>query len=81
MSAKLAEQQAEADYKSLQATLQSTLMDKKMVAAQVNADYTTNTLQAQIDKQLLDLGVIAGTQYNKSKNTGEQFEAQHNLSL
>jgi HlyD family secretion protein len=81
LSAKLAEQQAEADYKSLQATLQSTLMDKKMVAAQVNADYTTNTLQAQIDKQLLDLGVIAGTQYNKSKNTGEQFEAQHKLSL
>src|SRR5579863_1893607 len=44
LSAKLAEEQAEADYKSLQATLQSTLMDKKMVAAQVNADYTTNTL-------------------------------------
>jgi HlyD family secretion protein len=81
LSAKLAEEQAEADYKSLQATLQSTLMDKKMVAAQVNADYTTNTLQAQIDKQLLDLGVIAGTQYNKSKNTGDQFAAQHTLSL
>jgi HlyD family secretion protein len=81
LNAKLAEQQAEADYKSLQATLQSTLMDKKIVAAQVNSDYTTNDLQAKIDKQLLDLGVIAGTQYNKSKNTAEQFAAQHTLSV
>lgn len=81
LSAEFAMKGAEADYKSLQAQLQSTLMDKKMVAAQVNADYTTNQLQAQIDKQLLDLGVIAGTQYNKSKNTAEQFAAQHKLSL
>ena len=81
LNAKLGQQQAEADYKALQASLQSTLMDKKIVAAQVNADYTTNDLQAKIDKQLLDLGVIAGTQYNKSKNTAEQFDAQHKLSL
>jgi HlyD family secretion protein len=81
LNAKLAQQQAEADYKSLQATLQSTLMDKKITAAQVNADYTTNDLQAKIDKQLLDLGVIAGTQYNKSKNTAEQYASQHTLSL
>jgi HlyD family secretion protein len=81
LDAKLAEQQAEADYKSLQASLQSTLMDKKITAAQVNADYTTDDFQAKIDKQLLDLGVIAGTQYNKSKNTAEQLAAQHKLSL
>jgi len=42
LNARLAEQQAEADYKSLQAQLQSTLMDKKITAAQVNADYTTD---------------------------------------
>jgi HlyD family secretion protein len=81
LNAKLAQEQAEADYKSLQATLQSTLMDKKITAAQVNADYTTNDLQAKIDKQLLDLGVESGTQYNKSKNTAEQFASQHTLSL
>src|SRR5579871_4874727 len=44
LSARLAQQQAEADYKALQAQLQSTLMDKKITAAQVNADYTTNDL-------------------------------------
>jgi HlyD family secretion protein len=72
---------AEADYKSLQATLSSTLMDKKMAAAQVNSDYTTDQLQAQIDKQLLDLGVIGGQQYTKSKNTAEQLNSQHQLSI
>ena len=81
LSAKLAQQQAEADYKSLESQLQSTLMDKKMVAAQVNSDYTQDQLQAQTDKQLLDLGVIAGIAYNKSKNTADQLTAQHKLSL
>ncbi|HEY6491419.1 MAG: HlyD family efflux transporter periplasmic adaptor subunit [Terracidiphilus sp.] len=81
LSAKLAEQQAEADFKSLQSTLQSTLMDKKIAAAEVNANYTQDQLQAQQDKQLFDLGVIAGISYNKSKNTADQLTAQHQLSL
>lgn len=81
LSAKLAEQQAEADFKSLQSTLQSTLMDKKIAAAEVNANYTQDQLQAQQDKQLFDLGVIAGISYNKSKNTADQLTTQHQLSL
>ena len=80
LDAQLGVKAAEADYKSLQATLASTLMDKKMAAAQVNADYTTDQLQAQIDKQLLDLGVIGGQQYNKSKNTADQLNSQHQIS-
>ena len=71
---------AEADYKSLQATLQSTLMDKKTAAAAVNSDYTQDQLQAQTDKQLYDLGVISGLAYNKSKNTADQLTTQHQLS-
>jgi HlyD family secretion protein len=81
LNAQLALKAAEADYKSLQATLQSTLMDKKTAAAQVNADYTSDQLQAQTDKALFDLGVISGIAYNKSKNTAEQLDAQHKLSL
>ncbi len=81
LSAKLAQQQAEADYKSLQSQLQSTLMDKKISAAQVNSDYTQDQLQAQTDKQLFDLGVIAGIAYNKSKNTADQLTTQHQLSI
>ena len=81
LNAQLALKAAEADYKSLQATLQSTLMDKKTAAAQVNADYTQDQLQAQTDKALFDLGVISGIAYNKSKNTAEQLDVQHKLSL
>jgi len=80
LNAQLAVKGAEADYKSLQATLQSTMMDKKTSAAQVNADYTQDALQAQTDKKLYELGVISGLAYNKSKNTADQLTTQHQLS-
>jgi HlyD family secretion protein len=81
LSAQLALKAAQADYKSLQATLQSTLMDKKTAAAEVNSNYTQDQLQAQTDKSLFDLGVISGLQYNKSKTTADQLTTQHDLSL
>ena len=80
LSAQLALKAAQADYKSLQVTLQSTLMDKKTAAAQVNSDYTQDQLQAQTDKALYDLGVISGLAYSKSKSTADQLAAQHTLS-
>ena len=80
LNAQLAYKAAQADYKSLQATLQSTLMDKKTLAAQVNADYTQDQLQAQTDKALYDLGVISGLTYSKSKGTADQLASQHQLS-
>jgi HlyD family secretion protein len=80
LNAQLALKAAQADYKSLQAQLQSTLMDKKTAAAQVNADYSQDKLQAQTDKQLYDLGVISGLAYNKSKGTADQLTIQHELS-
>jgi hypothetical protein len=72
---------SEADYKSLQATLQSTLMDKKIAAAQVNASYTQDQLQAQTDEALYKLGVVSGLVSSASKNTADQLTAQHKLSL
>ena len=80
LNAQLALTAAQADYKSLQATLQSTLMDKKTSAAQVNSDYTQDKLQAQTDKALFDLGVISGLAYQKSKSTADQLNTQHDLS-
>jgi HlyD family secretion protein len=80
LNAQLALKAAEADYKSLQATLQSTLMDKKTAAAEVNSNYTQDQLQAQTDKALFDLGVISGLQYTKSKSTADQLNTQHQLS-
>jgi RND family efflux transporter MFP subunit len=81
LNAQLALKAAEADYKSLQATLQSTLMDKKTAAEAVNSDYTQDQLQAQTDKALYDLGVISGLAYSKSKSTADQLTAQHDLSM
>ncbi len=80
LNAQLALKAAEADSKSLRASLESTLMDKKTAAAQVNADYVQDQLQAQTDKALFNLGVISGLQYNKSKSTAEQLATQHQLS-
>jgi len=80
LDAQLALKGAESDYKSLQATLQSTLMDKKAAAAAVNSAYTQDQLQAQTDKKLYDLGVISGLTYNASKNTADQLTTQHQIS-
>jgi RND family efflux transporter MFP subunit len=80
LDAQLQVKAAEADYKSLQATLQSTLMDKKTAAAQISADYTQDQLQAKTDKALCDLGVIAGIACAKSQGTAEQLAIQHQLS-
>jgi HlyD family secretion protein len=80
LSAQSALKGAEADYKSLQATLNSTLMDKKIAAAQVNASYTTDQRQADTDQQLLKLGVVSGQVAGASKNVAEQLTAQKRLS-
>lgn len=80
LSAQLAYKAAEADYKSLQAQLESTLMDKKTAAAQVDASYTQDQLQAQTDKALYDLGVISGLTYSTAKSTADQLAIQHQLS-
>src|SRR5208282_4003095 len=80
LDAQLQLKAAQADYKSLQATLQSTLMDKKATAAAVNSDYTQDQLQAQTDGKLYDLGVISGVAMNASKNKADQLTQQHQIS-
>lgn len=80
LNAQLALRAAGADYKSLQAQLESTLMDKKTAAAQVSANYTQDQLQAQTDKALYDLGVISGLAYKKSQSTADQLTAQDQLA-
>src|SRR5215472_12234277 len=51
LDAQLQVKAAETDYKALQSTLRSTLMDKKIAAAQVDASYTQDKMQADIDQQ------------------------------
>ena len=81
LDARLQVKAAEADYKDKQAQLQSTLMDKKILAAQVDASYAQDQLQAKTDAQLLKLGVVSGLVAEKSKSTADQLEAQQKLSL
>lgn len=71
---------AQADYKSLNAQLQSAIMDKKSAAAAVNAQYSQARLQEQIDKQRYALGEISGLQYEQSKNNFDQLAAQLRIS-
>jgi len=80
LTAQLGLKQAQADYKSLQATLESTMMDKKTAAAQVNASYTQDQLQAQTDEALFKLGVVSGIVSHASKTTADQLTVQKKLS-
>jgi len=80
LDARLQLKGAQADYKNLQATLKSSLMDKKVASAAITSDYTQDQLQAQTDKQLYELGVISGLAYSKSKNTADQLTTQHQIS-
>lgn len=80
LNARLQLKAAEADFKSLEAQLNSALMDKKAAAAAVHSDYTQDQLQAQTDKALYDLGVISGLAYKNSKNKADQLTTQHHLS-
>lgn len=81
LNAQLALKAAEADYKNTQATLQSTLMDKKSAAAAVNAQYSQAKLTADTDQQLYKLGVISGLQYDQSKSSADQLTTQHQISM
>src|ERR1700691_1785063 len=80
LSAQSALKGAQADYKSLQATLNSTLMDKKIAAAQGDAAYTTDQRQAQTDEALYKLGTISALVASASKSTADQLTAQKKLS-
>ena len=80
LSAEQALKGARADYKALAATLQSTLMDKKVTAAQLNSDFTQDQLQAQTDQKLFELGVVSGLVANASKNKADQLTAQRQIS-
>jgi HlyD family secretion protein len=80
VSAKAALEGAEADYKSLNAQLQSTIMGMKSTAAGVNAQYSQAKMQEEIDKQRYALGEISGIQYEQSKNNFDQLTQQQKIA-
>jgi HlyD family secretion protein len=80
VSAQATLQGAEADYKSLNAQLQSTIMGMKSAAAAVNAQYSQAKMQEEIDKQRYALGEISGIQYEQSKNNFDQLTQQQKIA-
>ena len=79
-AAKLALQQAQADYKSQQATLQSSLMTLKATLAQINADYETDKRQAETDAQRCKLGTISGLVCAASQSKFDQLTSQKKIA-
>jgi HlyD family secretion protein len=63
--------QAEAAYNSLKAQLDSTLLDQKATAAQVESDYEQAKLQADRDQQLAKMGLGSELTSSLSKSKAE----------
>jgi HlyD family secretion protein len=81
LSAQLAVKGAQADYRNLQAQLQSTLMGTKSTAAAIDAQYSQAKLTADTDQQLYKLGVISGEQNYQATSTAAQLTTQRQLSV
>jgi HlyD family secretion protein len=70
---------AQADYKNIQARLESDLMTQRAGAATVGADQKQAQLQAQTDKSLYDLGVISGLTYSASEGKSNELDQRNHL--
>jgi HlyD family secretion protein len=71
--------QAQAEYQSQRAKLESDLMNQKAGAATVKADYSQAKLQSDTDKALYDLGVISGMAYKNSKGKSDEMTIRNDL--
>lgn len=79
LDAQLQLKAAQADYKNIQARLQSDLMNQRAGAATVGADQKQAQLQAQTDKSLFDLGVISGLTYSASKGKADELNQRNTI--
>lgn len=64
---------AEADYKNIQAQLESQVLSEKATAAQASADANQARLQADTDRELAKLGVISELSLKASTGKAEQL--------
>jgi HlyD family secretion protein len=79
LDASLQVKAAKADFKNVQARLQSDLMTQRAGAATVSADEKQAELQAQTDKSLYDLGVISGLTYSASQGRANELNQRNDL--
>ena len=71
--------QAQAEYQSQRAKLESDLMNQKAGAATVKADYSQAKLQSDTDQALYQLGVISGMAYKNSKGKSDEMTIRNDL--
>ncbi|MGO8720795.1 MAG: efflux RND transporter periplasmic adaptor subunit [Acidobacteriaceae bacterium] len=71
--------EAEADYHNTQVSLESSLMDRRATAADINAQYQQAQLQARTDKALYKLGVISGLTYSDSQGKADALTTREEL--
>ncbi len=71
--------EAEADYHNTQVSVNSSLMDQRSTAADINAQYKQAQLQAKTDKALYKLGVISGLAYSYSQGKADSLVTRDKL--
>jgi HlyD family secretion protein len=79
MNASLELKAAESSYHNADVRLQSDLLTQKATAATVGADTGQARLQAQTDKALYELGVIAGLTYKASQSRADGLTSRNKL--
>jgi HlyD family secretion protein len=72
--------EAQADYHNTQVSLESSLMDRRATAADINAQYQQAQLQARTDKALYKLGVISGLTYSDSQGKADALTTREDLA-
>lgn len=70
---------AEADYKNLEAQLQSQVLTQKSLVAQVNAEYNEARMQAETDQQLNKLGVISDLNMKIATGKAQQLQTRDQI--
>jgi HlyD family secretion protein len=79
LDAQLKLKAAEADYKRLEAELQSQVLNQKAEAAKAEQEYTQAHRQMQTDEELAKLGVISGNNLKVSEGNAEQLGIRNDI--
>jgi multidrug resistance efflux pump len=79
LDAKLQLRATEAALESMRVKLQSDLMNQKAAAATVTSDYTQARLQADMNKELRDLGLTPEINYKNSQTKAEELAIRNSL--
>ena len=70
---------AQADYKNLEAQLESQVLTQKSLVAQANAEYNEARMQAETDQQLNKLGVISDLNRKIADGKAQQLQTRDQI--